>query len=132
MSHPQTRPPPRPARAPGRARARVPRTPRPRPRPQTSRRSALVSIAALALVAGGCTDSGQRVAARAVERETGAGDARCTRGARFIIQQVPTTVYICAVRPGGAEWAEYRVRHGKAGPPAVALRRRRVDCVLPV
>ena len=72
--------------------------PRPRPRPQTSRRSALVPIAALALVAGGCTDSGQRVAGRAVERQAGAGKARCTRGARFIIQQIPTTVYICHVR----------------------------------
>jgi len=106
--------------------------PRRRPRPQTSRRSGLVLIAALALLAGGCTDSGQRVAARAVERQTGAGEAHCTRGARFIIQQVPTTGYICHVPVGGAQCDEYRVRLRKAHPPAVTLRRRRVDCVLPV
>ena len=106
--------------------------PRRRPRPQTSRRSGLVLIAALALLAGGCTDSGQRIAARAVERKTGADEAHCTRGARFIIQQVPTTVYICHVPVGRAQCDEYRVQLRRARPPLVTLRRRHVDCVLPV
>jgi hypothetical protein len=110
----------------------VPPRPRRRPRPQTSRRSGLVLIAALALVAGGCTDSGQRIAARAVERQAGVEEARCTRGARFIIQSIPTTVYVCDARVGGAQCDEYRVRLRKARPPAVTLRRRGVDCVLPV
>src|SRR5881275_462636 len=104
------RPPPSPAQPRSRAMA----TPWPRPRPQTSRRSALAAIAALALLAGGCTDSGQRVAARAVERQTGAKEARCTRGARFIIQQIPTTVYVCNAGVGGAQCDEYRVRLRRA------------------
>ena len=72
------------------------------------------------------------MASRAVERQTGAHEARCTRGARFIIQQVPTTVYICHVPTGGAQCDEYRAQLRKARPPVVTLRRRRVDCVLPV
>jgi hypothetical protein len=67
-----------------------------------------------------------------VERQTGTEEARCTRGARFIIQQIPTTVYVCNARVGGAQCDEYRVRLRRARPPVVTLRRRRVDCFLPV
>jgi hypothetical protein len=45
---------------------------------------------------------------------------------------VETTEYVCDVHVGSARCDEYRVRFRKGQEPVVTLRRRDVDCILPV
>jgi hypothetical protein len=87
-------------------------------------------LCVLALLAAGCTDARQRAAVRAVERHT-TGTARCTKSARYLGgTPVDTTIFVCNVKRGDGTCDRYRATLTKRGF-AVALRSRRVDCVLP-
>jgi hypothetical protein len=90
----------------------------------------VVLLAALVLLAAGCTEARQRAAAQAVERSVG-GKARCTKGARMLGgTPVNTSVFICNVKRGDALCDRYRVTLRRKGFVA-KLQAHRVDCVLP-
>jgi hypothetical protein len=95
-------------------------------------RSAASVAAVLVLLAAGCgEDAAQHAARRAVEARVRGGDTHCTRTAREYLRVVPTKLYLCLVERGDGACDEYAaIRHGRRFE--VRLRRRDVDCVLPV
>src|SRR5436190_6331779 len=100
------------------------------------RTAGAAALVAVALVAGACAEEPEQHAARlAVERASThagrPGAARCTANPRvWFVEGSTASVFLCAVRTGGATCDRYLVRrHGRRY--AVRLRQRATDCVLP-
>lgn len=97
--------------------------------------SAGLVLAAGALAAG-CAEAPEQHAARqaverASERVGRTGETHCTPNPRLFFAEGPTaSVFVCAVRTGGAVCDRYLVRH-RGGSYAVRLQERDGDCILP-
>ena len=93
---------------------------------------AVIAVAAGALFAAGCgEDTAQHAARVAVQDHVGGAKTHCTQTARIYLQLQETTLYLCIVyREDGLCDSWTARRHGRRF--TVALRRREVDCLLPV
>jgi hypothetical protein len=100
------------------------------------RTASAAALAAVTLVVAACAEEPQQHAARiAVERASEhvgrPGTTRCTANPRvWFVEGATASVFLCAVRTGGASCDRYLVRrHGDRY--AVRLRQRATDCILP-
>jgi hypothetical protein len=87
----------------------------------------------LAAVATACAEAPQQRAAReAVARYAGGGKTRCTSNPILFYTQGPAAkVFVCIVRTHGIRCDRYVARRSGNGY-SVVLRRRDVDCTLPI